>query len=560
MNDKEKESNFIFSYIDKDLEDGIYANNRVHTRFPPEPNGYLHIGHAKSSLLNYRTALKYHGTFNLRFDDTNPEKEDMEYVDAIKKDLKWLGIEWGENEFFASSYFPKMIEFAKEYIRKGIAYVDDQDMETIKKTRGTLTSPGVESPYRNRTIEENMQLFQDMIDGKVAEGEKVLRAKIDMANPNMNMRDPIIYRVRHMVHPTLNKEWHVYPMYDFAHPVEDAIEGITHSLCTLEFEDHRPLYNWFLENLDEFQHEPPRQIEFAKLNLSKTIMGKRYIKKLVDEGVIDGWDDPRLATISGLRRRGYTPEAIQNFCEEIGVAKANSTVDTAMLEHFIRDDLRTKAPRYNCVIHPLKVTITNWPEDKVEWLTIETNQDVEEMGTHKVPFTRELYVEQSDFMKEPVKKYFRLYPGNEVRFRGAYFITCQDYVEDEEGNVIELKCTYDPETKCGTGFKGRKVKGTIHWVSATEGKPVEIHLFDSLLKDDSRYTLDNIVEKVNPNSLEVCHGYAEPEAIKMKPFEKAQFVRNGYFSVDPKYSEPGHPVFNQVVPLKSKWRPPKKNK
>jgi glutaminyl-tRNA synthetase len=379
-----------------------------------------------------------------------------------------------------------------------------------------------------------------------------------MASPNMNMRDPIIYRVRHMVHPNSGEEWHVYPMYDFAHPVEDAIEGITHSLCTLEFEDHRPIYNWFIEHLDEFQREPPRQIEFAKLNLSKTIMGKRYIKKLVDEGVIDGWDDPRMTTIAGLRRRGYTPEAIQDFCDEIGVAKANSTVDMAMLEHFVRNDLKLKAPRYNCVLHPLKVTITNWPEDKVEWLNIETNQDVEAMGTHQMPFTRELYVEQSDFMKEPVKKYFRLFPGNEVRLRGAYFVKCNDFIEDENGNVIELKCTYDPETKCGTGFTGRKVKGTIHWVSATQCQPVEVHMLKTLLKDDSKYTLDNLMEKIDPQSLEIITAMAEPEVIKAEPYDKMQFVRNGYFSADPKYSKPGKPVFNQIVPLKSGWRPPKK--
>lgn len=551
-----EESNFILSAIDDDLKNGVYANGRVHTRFPPEPNGYLHIGHAKSSLLNYRVAKRYGGKFNLRFDDTNPEKEDMEYVDSIKQDLHWLGIKW-DGEYYASSYFSKMIEFAKEYIRKGLAYVDDQNSETIRKNRGTLTEPGVNSPYRDRSIEENMSLFNDMIAGNVAEGAKVLRAKIDMASPNMNMRDPVIYRVRHMVHPNSGEEWHVYPMYDFAHPIEDAIEGITHSLCTLEFEDHRPIYNWFLEHLDEFQHEPPRQIEFAKLNLSRTIMGKRYIKKLVDAGVIDGWDDPRMVTISGLRRRGYTPEAIADFCEAIGVAKANSTVDQAMLEHFVRNDLKLKAPRYNGVLHPLKVTITNWPEDKIEWLPIETNQDVPEMGTHEMPFTRTLYVERDDFMKEPVKKYFRLFPGNEVRLRGAYFITCNDYVEDETGNVIELKCTYDPETKYGSGFKGRKVKGTIHWVSASKCKMVQVRLFRPLLKDDSRYTLDNILDKVDPNSLEIITAMVEPEVIKAQAYDKVQFVRQGYFSADPKYSKPGKPVFNQVVPLKSSWRPPK---
>jgi len=552
-----EKTNFIINAIDEDNRNHVYAGDRVHTRFPPEPNGYLHIGHAKASLLNYRIAKRYDGTFNLRFDDTNPEKEDVEYVDSIKEDLAWLGVDWQDNLFFASSYFPRMIGYAKELIRKGLAYVDDQDADTIRENRGTLTEPGTESPCRSRGVEENEQLFQDMIDGKVPEGQKVLRAKIDMASSNMNMRDPVIYRVRHIAHPNSGEEWFVYPMYDFAHPVEDAIEGITHSLCTLEFEDHRPIYNWYLEHLDEFQKEPPRQIEFAKLNLSQTIIGKRYLKKLVDEGIVDGWDDPRLVTISGLRRRGYTPEAIQDFCEEIGLAKANSTVDFAMLEHFIRNDLKLKAPRMNVVLDPLKVTITNYPEGQIEWLDTELNQDVPEMGNYKIPFGREIFVERSDFMEVPVKKYFRLYPGNEVRLRCAYFITCNEVVKDEDGQVVELKCTYDPETKSGTGFTGRKVKGTIHWVAAAEAKPVEIHMLKPLLKDDEGYTLDNLLDRIDRDSLKVVHAIAEPKVLEAGPYDKIQFVRNGYFSADPKYSKPGAPVFNEVVPLKSSWKPPK---
>ncbi len=557
---EQEKSNFIINAIQDDIKHHVYTNDRVHTRFPPEPNGFLHIGHAKASLLNYNLAKRYDGTFNLRFDDTNPEKEDLLYVKAIKEDLTWLGIEWGDNLFFASSYFDKMIEYAKELIAKGLAYVDDQDQETIRKNRGTLTEPGTDSPYRNRSISENMSLFSDMIAGKVPEGAKVLRAKIDMSAPNMNMRDPVIYRVRHMIHPNSGEEWFVYPMYDFAHPVEDAIEGITHSLCTLEFEDHRPIYNWYLEHLDDFKSEPPRQIEFAKLNLSKAIIGKRYIKKLVDEGIVDGWDDPRLMTISGLRRRGYTPESIADFCEAIGIAKSNSTVDPGMLEHFVRNDLKLKAPRLNVVLDPLKVTITNYPENEVEWLQIDTNQDVPEMGCHQMPFEREIYVERSDFMEVPVKKYFRLFPGNEVRLRGAYFITCQDVIKDENGNVTELLCTYDPETKSGSGFTGRKVKGTIHWVSANYGKAVEVHLLKTLLKDDSRYDLDNLLDKIDSESLKVITAIAEPKVLDALSGDKIQFIRNGYFNADPKYSKPGKPVFNEIVPLKSSWKPPKQTK
>lgn len=552
-----EKTNFIINAIDEDNKNHVYTDERVHTRFPPEPNGYLHIGHAKASLLNYRIAKKYNGKFNLRFDDTNPVKEDIEYVNSIKEDLSWLGIDWEDRLYFASSYFSKMAEYAVELIKKGLAFVDDLNADQIREYRGTLKEPGKESPYRNRSVSENLELFEKMKAGEFDEGVKVLRAKIDMASPNMNMRDPVIYRILHTKHPNTDEDWYIYPMYDFAHPVEDAIEGITHSLCTLEFEDHRPFYDWVLANLDDFKAEHPRQIEFAKLNLSGTIMGKRYLKRLVDEGIVDGWDDPRLATISGMRRRGYTPEAIQAFCEEIGVAKANSTVDIAMLEHFIRDDLKLKAPRVNAVLDPLKVTITNYPEDQIEWLEIETNLDVPEMGMHKMPFGREIYVEKSDFMEVPVKKYFRLFPGNEVRLRGAYFITCNEVIKDENGEVIELKCTYDPETKSGSGFTGRKVKGTIHWVSASEGKQVEVHMLNPLLKDEEGFDADTFLDKIDPDSLKKITAWVEPRVLEASPYDKFQFVRQGYFSVDPKYSTEGNPVFNQVVPLKSSWRPGK---
>lgn len=552
-----EKTNFIINAIDEDNKNHVYTDERVHTRFPPEPNGYLHIGHAKASLLNYRIAKKYNGKFNLRFDDTNPVKEDIEYVNSIKEDLSWLGIDWEDRLYFASSYFSKMAEYAVELIKKGLAFVDDLNADQIREYRGTLKAPGKESPYRNRSVSENLELFEKMKAGEFDEGVKVLRAKIDMASPNMNMRDPVIYRILHTKHPNTDEDWYIYPMYDFAHPVEDAIEGITHSLCTLEFEDHRPFYDWVLANLDDFKAEHPRQIEFAKLNLSGTIMGKRYLKRLVDEGIVDGWDDPRLATISGMRRRGYTPEAIQAFCEEIGVAKANSTVDIAMLEHFIRDDLKLKAPRVNAVLDPLKVTITNYPEGQTEWLEIETNLDVPEMGMHKMPFGREIYVEKSDFMEVPVKKYFRLFPGNEVRLRGAYFITCNEVIKDENGEVIELKCTYDPETKSGSGFTGRKVKGTIHWVSASEGEQVEVHMLNPLLKDEEGFDADTFLDKINPDSLKKITAWVEPRVLEASPYDKFQFVRQGYFSVDPKYSTEGNPVFNQVVPLKSSWRPGK---
>ena len=550
----EKKTNFITNAIDQDIADKVYKNDRVHTRFPPEPNGYLHIGHAKASLLNYRIAKQYHGKFNLRFDDTNPIKEELEFVDSIKEDLSWLGIDWDDRLFFASSYFDKMADYAVELIGKGLAFVDQLSAEEMRAYRGTLTEPGKESPYRNRPIEENLQLFAQMKAGELPEGSHILRAKIDMASPNMNMRDPAIYRILHTSHHSTSEDWYIYPMYDYAHPIEDALEGITHSLCTLEFEDHRPFYDWVLANIDDFKKEPPRQIEFAKLNLTKTIVGKRFLKQLVEEKIVDGWDDPRLATISGLRRRGFTPESIQAFCEAIGVAKTNSTVDIAMLEHFIRDDLKLKAPRLMAVIDPLKVTITNYPENQTEWVELPLNQENDEMGSYTTPFSREILIDRSDFMEIPPKKYFRLFPGNEVRLRGAYFITCQEVIKDADGHVIELKCTYDPATKSGAGCE-RKVKGTIHWVDASHASEVELHLYDYLVEDDSGLTKDNFLERINPKSLEIVKAYLEPELLKAQPYQKFQFIRNGFFSVDPKYSTQEAPVFNQIVSLKSSWKP-----
>ncbi|MGV8906528.1 MAG: glutamine--tRNA ligase/YqeY domain fusion protein [Acetobacterium sp.] len=557
MEHVEKRTNFITNAIDHDIADKVYQNDRVHTRFPPEPNGYLHIGHAKASLLNYRIAKQYKGKFNLRFDDTNPIKEDMEYVDSIKEDLTWLGIDWEDRLFFASSYFEKMSSYAVELINKGLAFVDDLSADEMREYRGSLTECGKESPCRCRSIEENLALFKQMKAGKLPEGSRVLRAKIDMASPNMNMRDPAIYRILHTKHHATEDEWFIFPMYDYAHPIEDAIEGITHSLCTLEFEDHRPFYEWVLSHLDDFQNEPPRQIEFAKLNLTKTILGKRFLKQLVDEKIVDGWDDPRLVTISGLRRRGYTPESIQAFCEEIGIAKTNSTVDIAMLEHFIRDDLKFKAPRLMTVLDPLKVTITNYPEDQVEWVELPLNQEDPEIGNYSTPFSREIFVERSDFMEVPPKKFYRLFPGNEVRLRGAYFVICNEVIKDADGKITELKCSYDPATKSGSGFAERKVKGTIHWVDAKLSKKVEIHLYDNLIEDDEGLNKDNFIERINPNSLKIIEAYAEPEVMKAKSLDKFQFIRNGFFSADPKYSTPEAPVFNQIVSLKSSWKPGK---
>ncbi|MBE6032026.1 MAG: glutamine--tRNA ligase/YqeY domain fusion protein [Firmicutes bacterium] len=539
-------SNFIHNIIDKDLEDQTYGDRPVYTRFPPEPNGYLHIGHAKSICLNFTTAQKYGGKCNLRYDDTNPVKEDVEYVTSIEEDVRWLGFQW-EKRLWASDYFDTMYECALKLIKKGKAYVCDLTADEIKNTRGTLTRPGEESPYRNRTIEENLALFEEMRQGKYANGEKVLRAKIDMASPNINMRDPVIYRIAHAEHHNTGDKWCIYPMYDFAHPIEDAIEEITHSICTLEFEDHRPLYDWVLQELD--WPMPPQQIEFARLNLTNTVMSKRYLKALVDDGTVSGWDDPRMPTIAGIRRRGYTPEAVRDFCERIGVAKANSTVDISLLEHCVREDLKEKVESRMVILDPLKVTITNYPEDMTEEMKIENNKENEAMGTRMVPFSRELYVEREDFMEVPAKKYFRLFPGNEVRFKSAYFITCNEVVKDEEGNVVELLCTYDPETRCDSGFEGRKVKGTIHWVDAKTAVPLKVRLYDYLMMED-----ENGETYINPESEKVVEAFAEPSLKDAKPGERFQFFRKGYYIADSKLFSKDELVFNQIVDLKSSWK------
>ena len=505
MENKTTSSNFIRNIVIEDLETGKHSE--IITRFPPEPNGYLHIGHAKSIILNFELADEFNGKTNLRFDDTNPAKEDKEYVNSIEEDIKWLGYEWDEL-FFASNYFDEMYDRAVLLIKNNKAYVCDLTAEEMKEYRGTLREPGKESPYKNRTVEENLDLFDRMRKGEFADGEKVLRAKIDMNSPNINMRDPIIYRMSHAVHHNTGDKWCIYPMYDYAHPIEDAIEGITHSICTLEFEDHRPLYDWVINNC-EMEHKP-RQIEFARLNITNTVMSKRNLKQLVDEGIVDAWDDPRMPTIAGLRRRGYTPEAIRNFCREIGVAKANSTVDGQMLEHFIREDLSPKTLRTMAILKPLKVVITNYPEAQVEMLEIENNQDDASMGTRQVSFSREIYIEQEDFMQIPPKKYFRLFPGNEVRLKGAYFIKCNDIVKDAEGNVCEIHCTYDIETKSGSGFTGRKVKGTIHWVDATNAVPAEFRLYEPLILDEEQEEGKTFLDQINPNSIEILQGFVEP--------------------------------------------------
>lgn len=542
-------SNFIKRIVVDDLQSNKHDN--IITRFPPEPNGYLHIGHAKSIVLNFELADEFNGKTNLRFDDTNPTKEDTEYVESIKEDIKWLGFEW-DDLYFASDYFEKMYNRAIFLIKKGLAFVCDLTPDEIREYRGSLKEPGKESPYRNRTVEENLDLFDRMRKGEFKDGEKVLRAKIDMSSPNINMRDPIIYRISHTAHHNTGDKWCVYPMYDFAHPLEDAIEGITHSICTLEFEDHRPLYDWVVEACE--MKSTPRQIEFARLNITNTVMSKRKLKALVDEGIADGWDDPRMPTIAGLRRRGYTPEAIRNFCREIGVAKNDSTVDEQLLEHFIREDLSTKAPRTMGVIRPLKVVITNYPEGEVEMLEIENNQDDPSMGKRMVQFSREIYIEEEDFMEEPPKKYFRLFPGNEVRLKGAYFIKCNDFIKDESGKVVEIHCTYDKETKSGTGFTGRKVKGTIHWVDASSAIPAEFRLYEPLIKDEEIDENKTFLECVNPNSLEVLQGYVEDNMRGVKPGESFQFFRHGYFNVDSKYSTENKPVFNRIVSLKSSFK------
>ncbi|QHI72437.1 glutamine--tRNA ligase/YqeY domain fusion protein [Aminipila terrae] len=539
-------SNFIHNIIDKDLETQKYGD-KVYTRFPPEPNGYLHIGHAKSICLNFSTAQKYGGKCNLRYDDTNPVKEDVEYVDSIEEDVKWLGFQW-DKRLWASDYFDKMYEAAVELIKKGKAFVCDLNAEQIREYRGTLKEPGKESPYRNRSIEENLALFEEMKEGKYEDGEKVLRAKIDIASPNINLRDPVIYRIAHTAHHNTGDKWCIYPMYDFAHPIEDAIEGITHSICTLEFEDHRPLYEWVLEELGWWQ-APPQQIEFARLNITNTVMSKRYLKAMVDDGTVEGWDDPRMPTIAGLRRRGYTSEAVRDFCERIGVSKANSLVDIALLEHCVREDLKSKVQSRNVVENPIKVVITNYPEDQTEEMEIENNKEVPEMGSRMVPFSKELYVDGEDFMEIPAKKYFRLFPGNEVRFKGAYFITCNEVIKNEDGSIKELHCTYDAETKSGSGFEGRKVKGTIHWVDARTAVKIKIRQYEYLMIED-----ENGENIINPDSLKEIEAFGEPAVSEAQPGERFQFFRHGYYIADTKLSNDTEKVFNRIVDLKSSWK------
>ncbi|NLG05115.1 MAG: glutamine--tRNA ligase/YqeY domain fusion protein [Clostridia bacterium] len=556
MDNKENEvvsKNFIEQIIEKDLADGAYKE--ICTRFPPEPNGYLHIGHAKSILLNYGLACKYQGKFNLRFDDTNPTKEDIEFVESIKADVEWLGADWEDRLFFASNYFPQMYEAALKLIQKGKAYVCELTADEIREYRGTLTEAGKESPYRNRSVEENIDLFERMKNGEFEDGTKVLRAKIDMASPNMNMRDPVIYRVAHMTHHNTGDKWCIYPMYDFAHPIEDAIEGVTHSICTLEFEDHRPLYDWVVREL-EYPH-PPKQIEFAKLYLTNVVTGKRYIKKMVQDGIVDGWDDPRLVSIAALKRRGFTPESIRMFVELCGVSKANSSVDYAMLEYCIREDLKLKKPRMMAVLDPIKLIIDNYPEDQVEYLDVANNLENEELGFRKVPFGRELYIDREDFMEEPPKKYFRLFPGNEVRLMHAYFVKCESFVKDENGTVTEVHCTYDPLTKCGSGFSERKVKGTIHWVPANDAVKAEIRLYENIIDEEKGVYNEDGSLNLNPDSLKILKNcYVEPSFDSAKAYDSYQFVRQGFFCVDAKDSKPDALVFNRIVSLKSSFKLP----
>lgn len=543
--------NFIELIIDKDLEEGRF--DHVQTRFPPEPNGYLHIGHAKSILLNYGLAKKYNGKFNMRFDDTNPTKEKTEFVESILKDIKWLGADWEDRLFFASNYFNQMYEAAVKLIKKGKAYVCDLTPEEIREYRGTLTEPGKNSPYRDRSVEENLELFENMKNGMYKDGEKVLRAKIDMSSPNINMRDPIIYRVAHMTHHNTGDKWCIYPMYDFAHPIEDAIEHVTHSICTLEFEDHRPLYDWVVTELE--YPNPPRQIEFAKLYLTNVITGKRYIKKLVEDGIVDGWDDPRLVSIAALRRRGFTPESIKNFVELCGISKSNSSVDYAMLEYCIREDLKTKKPRMMVVLDPIKLVIDNYPEDQVEWFDVVNNIENEELGSRKVPFCKELYIEREDFMEEPPKKYFRLFPGNEVRLMHSYFVKCVDYEKDENGNVTVVHCTYDPETRSGNNFTARKVKGTIHWVSARHAIEAEVRLYENIVDEEKGKLNEDGSLNLNPNSLTVLKKcYLEQGLADAEPEDKFQFVRQGYFCADIKDYTKEKPVYNRIVSLKSSFK------
>ena len=557
-NEEVVSKNFIEQIIEKDLAEGHCKV--VKTRFPPEPNGYLHIGHAKSILLNYGLAVKYNGQFNMRFDDTNPTQEKEEFVESIKKDIAWLGADWEDRLYFASDYFPQMYENAVKLIKNGKAYVCDLTADEIRAYRGTLTEPGKNSPYRERSVEENLRLFEEMKEGRYADGEKVLRAKIDMASPNINMRDPVIYRVAHMTHHRTGDRWCIYPMYDFAHPIEDAIEGITHSICTLEFEDHRPLYDWVViecgyKNSPE---ESPKQIEFAKLYLTNVITGKRYIKKLVEEGIVDGWDDPRLVSLSALRRRGYTPESIKKFVELVGVAKANSSVDYAMLEYCIRDDLRLKKSRIMAVLDPIKLVIDNYPEGQVEYLDAPNNLENPELGSRKIAFERELYIEREDFMEEPPKKYYRLFPGNEVRLMNAYFVKCESFVKDENGNVTEVHCTYDPETKSGSGFEGRKVKGTIHWVPVNHCVNAVVKLYENLVDEEKGVYNEDGTMNINPNSLTVVDNCYIEESVKdAKPLDSFQFVRNGFFCVDGRDGQPidsERLVFNRIVSLKSSFK------
>lgn len=553
MENEAVSKNFIEQIIDKDLAEGHCKT--VHTRFPPEPNGYLHIGHAKSILLNYGLAQEYNGLFNMRFDDTNPTKERSEFVESIKEDIKWLGADWGDRLFFASNYFDQMYEAAVKLIKKGKAYVSDLSAEEMREYRGTLKEPGKEDPSAGRSVEENLELFEAMKDGRYADGEKVLRARIDMASPNMNMRDPVIYRVAHMTHQNTGDKWCIYPMYDFAHPIEDAIEGITHSICTLEFEDHRPLYDWVVRELE--YENPPKQIEFAKLYLTNVVTGKRYIKKLVEEHIVDGWDDPRLVSIAALRRRGFTPESIKMFVELCGVSKANSSVDYAMLEYCIREDLKLKRSRVMAVLDPIKVIIDNYPEDQIEYFDVVNNMENEALGSRKVPFARELYIDREDFMEEPPRKYFRMFPGNEVRLMHAYFVKCNSFIKDENGKVTEIHCTYDPESRGGNSPDGRKVKGTIHWVAAPTAVKAEVRLYENIVDEELGVYNEDGSLNLNPNSLTVLKEcYVEPGLADAKGYDSFQFVRQGYFCVDAKDSKEDALVFNRIVSLKSSYKLP----
>ena len=560
MENENVSKNFIEQMIDKDIEEGHCKV--VHTRFPPEPNGYLHIGHAKSILLNSGLAQKYNGKFNLRFDDTNPTKEKTEFVEAIKEDIKWLGADWEDRLFFASDYFDQMYEAAVKLIKKGKAYVSDLNADEIREYRGTLTEPGKKDPSADRSVEENLALFEDMKNGRFADGEKVLRAKIDMTSSNINMRDPVIYRVAHMNHHRTGDKWCIYPMYDFAHPIEDAIEGITHSICTLEFEDHRPLYNWVIDEvgcdmIPDKEEMPPRQIEFAKLYLTNVVTGKRYIKRLVEEGIVDGWDDPRLVSIAALRRRGFTPESLKMFVELCGISKANSSVDYAMLEYCIREDLKIKKPRMMAILDPVKVVIDNYPEGETEYLDVVNNLENEALGSRKVPFSREIYIDREDFMEEPPKKYFRMFPGNEVRLMNAYFVTCNSFIKDENGKVTEIHCTYDPASKGGNSPDGRKVKGTIQWVSAAHALDAEVRLYENIVDEEKGVYNEDGSLNLNPNSLTVLKNCKIEENVKdAKAYDSFQFVRQGFFCVDAKDSTPDHLVFNRIVSLKSSFKLP----